>query len=315
MRFHLDHTPENPGFKLSHQDGLFLIGSCFSNNVGDYLNNYRFNISSNPNGILFNPLSISLCFRDILDLKKPDNKLILQRDEIFYSYHHHSSVSGTSPQSLQETISKKNKEQNEFLKKSALVIITFGSAYYYYHKSLATAVANCHKQPGQLFEKRILSVDEIVTDYSNVIKNLRKLNPNLKVMFTVSPVKYLRDGIIENNLSKSTLILAVHELVKNIKDCFYFPAFELVNDDLRDYRFYKEDLVHPNNLAIEYICQKFSDCFFDEQTQQINLLLEGLNKALAHRPITNDASAQLKLREYIQKQKTRIKELMPGLTL
>lgn len=309
MRFHLNHTPLNPGFHLSHQDQIFLIGSCFSDNIGNLLSLHQFDIFSNPNGIVFNPLSISRCLNSILKREETDVKSILQRDKMFYSYLHHSGIHADSAKALEERIQKTNAQAFLFLKSASYLVITFGSAYYYYHKNLQTAVANCHKQPGSVFEKRLLSASDIVSAYNSMIKNLQKLNPGLKIIFTVSPVKYLKDGLIENNLSKSTLILATHELIKNNSNCFYFPAFELLNDDLRDYRFYKEDLAHPNDQAIKYIWEKFSECYFSEATRALNHNISELNTAQNHRKMLENKGETDKLDDFIARKKAEIRNL------
>ena len=176
-------------------------------------------------------------------------------------------------------------------------------------------VANCHKQPQQIFEKNILAVNEIVSAYSGLIKKLQSFNQKLKIIFTVSPVKYLKDGVIENNLSKSVLTIAIHELIKQHKSCYYFPAYELVNDDLRDYRFYKEDLAHPNDLAINYVWEKFSDTCFNQKTILLNKEINKLNLALNHKEMNTGSLEQKKLQDFISKQKEEIKKADPTIEL
>lgn len=312
MKFHLNYTPAAPGFEIDHGHALFLVGSCFSENIGKLLHDTKFKVHNNPWGILFNPLSIYHCLDAIAHTKPFDEPLLLQRGNEYLSYWHHSSVNDQSKQQLIAEIDAGNKAAYESLITADHLFITFGTAYYYYHKTLKRTVANCHKQPGNLFEKKLLSVAEIIEMYTPLIQQLKTLNPKLKISFTVSPVKHLKDGVAENNISKATLILAIHELTKSHDHCSYFPAYELVNDDLRDYRFYKADMAHPNEQAIDYVWQKFSNCYFNEQTRHINLLIEGLSKALAHRQLSSNAQGQSQLQEYIEKQKTEIRKLLPG---
>jgi hypothetical protein len=235
----------------------------------------------------------------------------LQRDHRYYSYQHHSSINASSEVELIKNINKINHECHAFLKSCQYLFITFGSAYYYRHKTLNRIVANCHKQSANTFEKQLTKPEEIVQEYQSLIKKLNAFNPVLKIIFTVSPVKHLKDGVIENNLSKSTLLIAVHQLVSENTDCFYFPAYELVNDDLRDYRFYKEDLAHPNQQAIDYVWDKFSDCYFSDRTKDLNEQIYNLHLAMTHRKMQENELESQKLMDFIRIQKEEIKKLYP----
>jgi hypothetical protein len=302
MQWHLNYIPPKSGFTIDHDKKIFLIGSCFSENIGTLLSDHKFYIQSNPGGILFNPKSIHTFLRHSIENKNFDKKYILLRDGLFYSYLHHTSINDQHDEVLKDKIN------------SITSGITFGSAFIYEHKELDEPVANCHKQPQATFNKRLLDVEEIVKDYTRIISELQTLNPKLQIIFTVSPVKYLKDGVIENNQSKSILLLAANELSK-YKNCSYFPAFELVNDDLRDYRFYKEDLAHPNEQAINYVWEKFSDCFFLKETQTLNREIKKLNSALGHRLMNEDSDEAEKLNQFISKQKEEIKKLNPKIQI
>ena len=315
MQFHLNYTPPKFNFTIDHNSKVFLMGSCFSENIGSLLNDHKFKTYSNPNGILFNPNSIYNCLNNLTENKPFDENLILMRDAIYYSYLHHSSINGSNKNDLIEKINSENKKAHQFLKEAEKLIITFGTAFLYQHLELDQTVANCHKQPSSSFEKKRISVNEILKNYSELIRKLQNFNPKLKVIFTVSPVKYLKDGVAENNLSKSTLILAIHELLQQTNNTYYFPAFELVNDDLRDHRFYKEDLAHPNELAINYIWEKFSTTCFNEKTISINKQIHKLNLALGHREMTAGTQEKLKLQDFIAKQKEELKKTNPEIEL
>lgn len=313
MKFHLNYTPPKSEFEINHSHKIFMIGSCFSENVGKRLSANKFNVLSNPFGTLFNPLSIHLSLQNTLKQEKANEKFLLEHQGSYYSYLHHSSIHADSKEELIEKINSATENAFQFLKNTDELIITFGTAFYYHHKQLGETVANCHKQPGNLFDKKLLSVNEIVSSYSELIKNISNINPGSKIIFTVSPVKYLKDGVIENNISKSVLLLAVHELVSQHKNCFYFPAYELVNDDLRDYRFYKEDLAHPNEQAIQYVWQKFSETFFSEKTREVNKEIEKLNSALNHRVMNEQNLEYQKLQDFISAQREKIKALESNL--
>lgn len=310
MQFHLNHKPSKSNFLIGHESRIMLTGSCFAENIGKNFHDLKFKSICNPSGILFNPLSIATSLSDIINQQPINEKYILNRGELFFSYQHHSSVFGNTKTELIDKIKIINEEAYQFLIKTEVLIITFGSAFVYEHFELGS-VGNCHKQAGTLFTKKLLTVSEIVKEFVMLINEIKSINPSIKIIFTVSPVKYLRDGVVENNLSKSTLLLSVNELVNTTTNCFYFPAFELVNDDLRDYRFYKPDMAHPNEQAIEYVWNKFSDCFFDEKTKELNKLIHKLNLALLHRPMNNSFEATTKLDAFIEKQKLEIKNLKP----
>ena len=313
MKFHLNYTPPKFDFEIDHKQNLFLLGSCFSENVGNFLSEHKFKTFSNPNGILFNPASIHQCITDILNLKDLSDNFILTRDGQYFSYLHHTSVNAPSVTALKEKINAQTKKAHDHLKQSNILIITFGTSFFYHHLTSGQVVANCHKQPHQIFEKNTLTVNEIVSAYTGLLKKIKNFNSTLKIIFTVSPVKYLKDGVVENNLSKSTLLLAIHELIKQNKDFYYFPAYELINDDLRDYRFYKEDMAHPNELAVKYIWEKFSTSCFSEKTIAINKEIGKLNLALNHREINSGNQEQQKLQDFISKQREEVKKLEPSI--
>jgi hypothetical protein len=315
MQFHLNYTPKPSDFKIDHDSKIFLTGSCFSENIGNYFQSYKFRSFSNPNGILFNPASIANSLQTIINGEDIDQKFIIQREGLFYSLLHHSSINSSTIEGLGNKINDINKQASEFLRTSDLLIITFGSAFVYRHNVLNKTVANCHKLPGNTFEKRLLKQEQITRNYSTLIQQLQLFNPGLKILFTVSPVKYLRDGIIENNLSKSTLLLSVNELVNKFSNCSYFPAYELVNDDLRDYRFYKEDMAHPNEQAIEYVWQKFSDRYFSQQTADLLEQIHKLNLALQHKVMNTGNSEEKKLLSFIENQRKLISSIAPSIRL
>ncbi|MFO0355830.1 MAG: GSCFA domain-containing protein [Sphingobacteriaceae bacterium] len=281
MQLHLNYKPKPSFVKIDHTQPLFMIGSCFAENIGEKLMQHGFNTLINPNGILFNPLSIYHCLTDIIEEKEIDDSLLLQRNGLYFSYLHHGSIYNSLKDQLKVQINNTQKNAKAILRTCKFLVITFGTAYVYELQHNKQTVANCHKQNSTLFQKRLISVEEIVAKTSELINAIKKLNPTIQVIFTVSPVKYLKDGIEENNLSKATLLLAVNQLCNNT-NCTYFPAYELVTDDLRDYRFYKEDMARPNNQAINYVWEKFSDTFFTVDTKQLNKEVYAVTSATQH---------------------------------
>jgi hypothetical protein len=315
MKFHIDHKPPKQDFQINHHHRLMLTGSCFSENIGAKFLDHKFKALVNPFGIAFNPLSISCAIKKMLMGKDPDKGLFVERDGRVFSYLYHSEINGRTETELLNQITERNQNVQKWLEALNVLIISFGTAFAWFYNKSAACVANCHKQPSNLFSKRILTVDEIVRDFSETIARVRSVRPDLKIIFTVSPVKYLKDGLEQNSLSKSTLLLAVNQLCENNSQCFYFPAYELVTDDLRDYRFYKEDLAHPNELAIDYVWHKFSEAWFNDKTLRINVEIEKLQAALNHRPLQADQLQDPKFLQFIEDRKAGIRVLDPSLEL
>lgn len=303
MELHLNYTPAPSSVKISHADKILLIGSCFAENIGEKLTSFKFNTVVNPNGILFNPISISKAITSYI--KNESNPQPEINNNLYFSFEHHGSFSSTTKAELEEKIKNATHSAHKQLKEAKFLIITFGSAFAYRHLKTNSIVANCHKLPQQDFKKELLTVETIVADYQLLFEELKKFNPQLNIILTVSPVKYLRDGLIENNLSKSILIQSVHQLLNHnpqLSTLNYFPAYELVTDDLRDYRFYKEDMAHPNEQAINYVWEKFSDVYFSDETISLIKNIKDITQAAQHRPINENTEQHLKFKQtYFQK--------------
>ena len=266
---------------LSHNNSILLTGSCFAENIGEKLSKYKFPINSNPFGILFNPVSIAQSLERLADTALfQENDLHFFNNE-WISFSHHGKFSHADKKIMLETINKKLVESREFLQKADLLILTLGTTVAYSYKG--KIVANCHKIPQKEFQKHLLGIEDIVSALSKSIEKVRVINKNLRILFTVSPVRYIKNDMTENALSKAELIVAVHELLRKIENSSYFPAYEIMMDDLRDYRFYNHDMIHPSPLAIDYIWDKFSHTFFDADTLNLNTLIEEIITAKNHR--------------------------------
>lgn len=302
MEFHLNYKHPVQKASIQHQDDVLLIGSCFAENIGEKLVSHKFNCLVNPNGILFNPISISTALSNYINATPIQENNIVEGNGLFCSLQHHGSFSSVNKSNLIDTINDANASAAQFLKSAKHLIITFGSSNVYRYNSTKQVVANCHKLPANLFTKEQLQPQEIISEYTQLIALLNKFNPNLNIIFTVSPVKYLRDGLVENNLSKAVLIYSIHQLVAANANCSYFPSYELVTDDLRDYRFYKPDMAHPNQQAIDYVWEKFSASYFSDATLQLNTKLQEIVKASQHRPIHSTSEEHLHFKNaYLQK--------------
>ncbi len=279
-----------PPISLSIRDQVVLLGSCFSENIGQKLADYKFNVLVNPLGVIYNPLSIFNTLKQSISKQLHEDRAI-EIDQIFYHWDAHSALFGSSKEILLDKLAKQFHQTHSFLSKASTLVLSPGTSWVYRHHSNDAIVANCHKVPQKEFTRSLLNVDEIINGYFDMIKMLRAVNPNLNVILTVSPVRHVRDGLIENNHSKSILIQAVQEIVKKDTKASYFPSYEIMIDVLRDYRFYKEDMIHPNDQAIDYLWKKFMSGYFDQKTQDFAEEWEKLTKALKHRPFHAESSS------------------------
>ncbi len=283
-------------FKISRQDTVLSIGSCFADMVGDRFLKYKFNVLSNPFGNIYNPVSVHKILNPNTDL----NTQLFENQGLWYSYDLHSEITDQSEMALKEKINHNKRELDNFLKSNKVLIITYGTAWIYELIENGEIVANCHKQPSSKFKKRLLSLNEIEDSFDEFYKSLT--NKELQIIFTVSPVRHIKDTIPLNNVSKSILRLACHQLSLKYGNVHYFPSFELMVDDLRDYRFYKKDMIHPNEIAEEYIWQKFVSSLIDLQTRDFFKTWDEILEAVSHKPFQPASkSHQLFLVSQIQK--------------
>ncbi|MBO7276663.1 MAG: GSCFA domain-containing protein [Bacteroidales bacterium] len=251
---------------ISHKDKIMLLGSCFTENIGNKLTTNGFETLINPFGILYNPISINSCLNRIIELKYLNSDSLVQVDEFWYSYEHHGKFRDENKDKLLQTINLDITNTNLFLKQTDWLIITLGTAWVFFLKENNQILGNCHKLNPQLIDKRLLSTEEIYKDTILTINKIRKINPNIKIILTVSPIRHWKQGYRENLISKSTLHIAVDQICKTTNNCSYFPAYEIVMDELRDYRFYQADMLHPSEVTVDYIWEKFSNHLFTDST-------------------------------------------------
>ncbi len=262
MEFQLKFNVPESDRKITFSDKLIFVGSCFSDEMSTLANLHGFHVLANNFGTLFHPFAIAQNILDSLQDNKQMN--IVQNEDVYFDYSCSGKVFGMSEEELGGTVlSLRNDFKNE-LKNAAYLFVTFGTAYAYHLNETNQVVGNCHKQPAQIFTKTLSSVENIVLAWKEVISEIKRCNPKIQICFTVSPVRHIKDGLHENNLSKSCLMLAINQL-QHDNSISYFPSFELVNDVLRDYRFFKEDLVHPNQQATQYVWRKFMEIFLNSE--------------------------------------------------
>ncbi len=297
---------------ISHKDQMMLIGSCFADSIGNKLTGRAFNIDTNPFGVQYNPLSIATVLDRIAD-GTPFNEHspeVFLHNGLWSSILHHSSFSSPEKEKLISGINARLEKAHARLKELDIIFITLGTAYAYSRKSDNRVVGNCHKLPGNLFERRLLSIEEICRSIAGTIDKTHKTNPKTKFIFTVSPIRHLRDGAHDNQKSKATLILAIDHILELYPECAsYFPAYEIMLDELRDYRFYADDMIHPSGKAVEYIWEKFAACYFSKETIVLNDRVEEIMRGIEHKPF-NASSPQYRqfIETLLQKIETVCKE-------
>jgi hypothetical protein len=270
--------------QITYHDSVMLIGSCFTEHISERLSQLKFNTLSNPNGILFNPLSVAESLDSYINDTRHTTEELFYLNELWNSWRHHTRFSNIEQHAALEGINQSQEQAGSFIKKANYLIITLGSAFQYYLKDGGKPVANNHRAPAQWFEKKLLGIDEITTALRKTLKNLYAVNPSLQVIFTISPVRHIRDGVVDNNRSKARLIEAVHTLCAEFEQTYYFPAYELVIDILRDYRYYDIDFVHPNYLATSYVWEQFTGACMNEETQTLMRQVQEIVTARNHRP-------------------------------
>ncbi|MEN9919703.1 MAG: hypothetical protein RL662_2139 [Bacteroidota bacterium] len=291
---------------IDHQTRLQLFGSCFAQNMGMQLIESKFNVSVNPFGVLYNPASIAQAIHILLEERIFDQHDVFKDQGVYHTFFHHSSFSNTDLSSFINQINNEREQATEQLKQADLLLITFGTSYVFSNKASQQIVANCHKLPASTFDRYRLSVANIVEVWDKLIARLKEINPSLQILFTVSPIRHWKDGAHNNQLSKATLLLAIDELIYKHTSLHYFPSYEIVLDELRDYRFYAEDMLHPNDLAIRYIWSVFSETYFNAETVQITKQWTTIYKALMHRPF-NEKTEEHK--QFLRQTLLKIKDL------
>lgn len=291
--------------KLNHGDKVVLMGSCFSENIGAKLSYFGFDVLVNPFGTLFHPLPLAA----LLDTSQNSGSIrTLNQQNDWYTYEAHSEICGSSEMDLLKKFDVQKQLLSQYLEQSKMLIITLGSAWGYYIDG--EIVANCHKMPSQIFEKKLSAVDVLHATWQKTLAQLKIDYPNLHVVFTVSPVRHTRDGFVENQRSKSRLIELVHQL-----NTSYFPAYEIQMDDLRDYRFYEADLIHPNTVAVDYIFDKFSVFALSEKARMHFSSIHKFRMFEAHRLLSNDPKRQAQHEQAIEEKREQLLNEIAGLRL
>lgn len=297
MELKLDFNVDPLSVKMEHGDQCVLIGSCFSNEIGAHFEENGFDVLSNPFGTVFHPEAISRLLSETIE--GVGQERIFQRNDLFFSWDAGGTVFGYSEAELRSRLKQNRAKLLDYLKNSKYVFVTFGSAFGYTQNALQRIVANCHKMPSSDFTKSLTDKDSIINSWNRTLDLLFKLNPQVQVVFTVSPVRHVKDGLMANNRSKSRLFELVSELEKR-EQASYFPSYEMVVDELRDYRFYKSDGIHPNDIAVDHVWKHLSKALFSTQTQMLCAEIISLRQLENHRSLYPESSEHLKFMQNLE---------------
>ncbi|MGJ8760038.1 MAG: GSCFA domain-containing protein [Polaribacter sp.] len=304
----LKQETRNP---INYNSKVLLLGSCFSENIGDKLNYFKFQSNQNPFGILFHPKAIENLITNAINEKEYTATDLIFQNERWHCFDAHSYLSAADKNELLNNLNSAISSTNKNLKEASHLIITLGTSWVYRFIEDDTIVANCHKIPQKKFIKELLTVDKISESLEAIIVLLKSINKDIHILFTVSPVRHLKDGFIENTQSKSHLIAAVHNVVNHREKTHYFPSHEIMMDELRDYRFYAEDMVHPNKTAINYIWEKFVATWFSEETTLTMKEVDVIQKGLSHRPFNENSAQHQQFLKNLEVKKDKLKVQFP----
>lgn len=300
---------------IDYNSRVLSVGSCFAENMAQKFDYFKFQNETNPFGIIFNPVSIEKIFNRVCKQEWFTEKDVFFHNERWHSFEVHSDLSNADREELLETLNKAITETNKQLKEATHLIITFGTSWIYGNIEKNEIVANCHKVPQKQFLKELLSVDIIEKSIQNTIASIQDLNPNINFIFTVSPVRHIKDGFVENQLSKSHLFTALHKVLKIHNSQFtihnYFPSYEIMMDELRDYRFYNEDMLHPNSIAIDYIWKLFSENYISQESFLVMQEVDEIQKSLRHRSFNPESDQHQKFLIKLQQKINLLGEKLP----
>ncbi|WP_299549367.1 GSCFA domain-containing protein [Seonamhaeicola sp.] len=297
--------------QIGYESEMLLLGSCFVENIGEKLGYFKFQSEVNPFGILFHPQAIKTLVENAIKERHYTDEDAFFNNEQWHCFDAHSRLSNSSKDSLLGALNKQIKLTNKQIHSATHIIITLGTSWVYRHKETGNIVANCHKVPQKQFSKDLLSVEEVVELLRNTTDLIRSVNPKTSIIFTVSPVRHLKDGFVENTQSKAHLITAIHQFLnQNVsienRNSFYFPSYEIMMDELRDYRFYKDDMIHPSQIAVNYIWDKFNQVWITSEAQKTMEDVDAVQKGLLHKPFNPNSEAHQK---FLQKLEAKINKL------
>jgi hypothetical protein len=307
--------PDFP-FRLDHHSPVLMMGSCFTENIGRQLERYLFPVCINPFGVIYNPLSVKKGLDSLVHKEKYGAEDLKRYNDLWFSFDHYTGFSSPDRDVALDRINRSFASAKEVLKKAGTLILTWGTSWVYRYRESGEVVCNCHKIPAGEFTRTQLSTREIIAVYESFLPELFTFNPDLKIIHTISPVRHWKDGAHGNQLSKATLLLAGEALRNKYPGkFFYFPSYEIVMDELRDYRFYAADMIHTSQQTSLYIWEKFQEVLVSRESSELISDLEPLLKLMEHRPLTANSQAQLKMEQQLQERLSQLKRNYPYLSL
>jgi len=304
-------VPKAP-FNLDYSDGVITLGSCFTEHMGRQMQRYLFRSLVNPFGQLYNPASLKRAAQRLVSAEKYREDELFEYDGLWHSPDHHTRYSGVYKKEVLDRINSELEEASLFIRSAGLMIITLGTAHVFKRKTDKVPMANCHKLPPQFFEAGFMQSCEVTDALQETISSVRSINPSLKLILSISPVRYMAFGAFENNLSKARLFDGIYPVLKSDKYIYYFPSYELLMDELRDYRFYAEDMLHPSYQATGFIWDKLIAALTTRETQELMKDVEDLLRAVSHRPRNPESEAHRIFVENTLDKIDRLEELIPG---
>tara|TARA_R110000787_G_scaffold70646_15_gene157107 strand:+ start:2875 stop:3825 length:951 start_codon:yes stop_codon:yes gene_type:complete len=293
---------------IDYNSKVLLLGSCFSENIGEKFKYFKFQSNQNPFGILFHPKAIETFITNAINLKEYTEEDVFFLNERWHCFDAHSQMSSTSKDDLLQNLNKAIESTNKQILSVSHIVITLGTSWAYRFIESDLFVANCHKVPQKKFIKELLSIEEITESLASIIALIRDINQNMNFLFTVSPVRHLKDGFAENQLSKSYLISAIHKIIEPREKVFYFPSYEIMMDELRDYRFYNEDMIHPSKTAVNYIWERFSENWISDEANVTLEEVAQIQKDLHHKPFNSKSEEHKKFLAAIQKKMDQLQK-------
>lgn len=314
MNFQTQIPIQKSDFPIDYTSKVLSLGSCFAENMAEKFEYFKFDNVVNPFGIIFNPISLEKLILRSIHKKYFSESDIFYHNEAWHCYEVHSELSNPNKEEFLETLNQLIDSTNWHIEKATHCLITLGTSWVYKHVKTNEIVANCHKVPQKQFVKELLSIVQIETSLRNIITEIKAVNPNCNFVFTVSPVRHIKDGFVENNVSKAHLISALHAPNFKRTASNYFPSYEIIMDELRDYRFYTEDMLHPNQTAIDYIWIKFFENYVDEKEFSLMNQVCDIQKALHHRPFNPNSESHLKFLENLQNKIADLQQRFPQIS-
>ena len=295
--------------KTGYAHKSMFLGSCFTENIGNRMNELKFPVDINPFGILYNPGSIAGALKLLLNPDEFSQSDLIQHNGLWHSFLHHGRFSSENRDEILKNMNNRLQVSSAFLKESGFLFVTFGTSWVYRYKKSGEIVANCHKIPDKEFTRERLSVDEIVVGFKQIIDEIKNHNPEIRLVFTVSPIRHWKDGAVENQRSKAILLVAIDEIVKAFpENCTYFPAYELMMDELRDYRFYAPDMLHISDVAIDFIWEKFANALIDAESRKISMSIKKIVQAINHKPFNKNSPEYVRFSQQILTQINKLEK-------